>query len=102
MPPVGRNRHPSPTGLHMLSDEVERLRVRRPAVRKSWREQGPGACPERRGTEPFVEIAWDEALALVAGELARVKRQFGNKAIFAGSDGWAMAEGLPHPHSPLA
>ena len=57
----------------MLSDEVTRLRVRRPAVRKSWLEQGPGAARERRGAEPFVELPWDEALDLVAGELARVK-----------------------------
>ena len=57
-----------PIGLHMLSDEVSRLRVRRPAVRKSWLEHGPGAFPERRGAEPFVEIPWDEALDLVAGE----------------------------------
>ncbi len=73
---------PSPIGLHMLSDEVARLRVRRPAVRESWLEHGPGAFPERRGAEPFVEVSWDEALDLVAGELGRVKRDYGNQAIF--------------------
>src|SRR5207237_4516829 len=71
--PFAKDPDPSPIGLHMLSDEVERLRVRRPAVRKSWLEQGPGAFPERRGAEPFVEIPWDEALDLVAGEVTRVK-----------------------------
>ena len=66
--PFAKDPDPSPIGLHMLSDEVARLRVRRPAVRKSWLEHGPGAFPERRGAEPFVEVPWDEALDLVAGE----------------------------------
>ena len=34
--PFSHDPDPSPIGLHMLSDEVTRLRVRRPAVRKSW------------------------------------------------------------------
>src|SRR5439155_17006773 len=99
--PFAKDPDPSAIGLHMLSDEVERLRVRRPAVRKSWLEQGPGACPERRGTEPFVEIAWDEAFDLVAGELARVKREFGNKAIFGGSYGWSSAGRFHHAQSQI-
>ena len=85
----------------MLSDEVARLRVRRPAVRKSWLEHGPGAFPERRGAEPFVEVPWDEALDLVAGELGRVKRDFGNQAIFGGSYGWASAGRFHHAQSQL-
>ena len=99
--PFARDPDPSQIGLHMLSAEVDRLRVRRPAVRKSWLEHGPGAFPERRGVEPFVEIAWDEALDLVAGELARVKREFGNKAIFGGSYGWASAGRFHHAQSQL-
>ena len=57
--PFSKDPDPSPIGLHMLSDEVTRLRVRRPAVRKSWLEKGPGAAPEKRGQEPFVELEWD-------------------------------------------
>ena len=71
--PFSKDPDPSPIGLHMLSDEVARLRVRRPAVRKSWLEHGPGANSDKRGQEPFVEVSWDEALDLVAGELTRVK-----------------------------
>ena len=41
--PFSKDPDPSPIGLHMLSDEVARLRVRRPAFRKSWLEHGPGA-----------------------------------------------------------
>jgi len=32
---------PSPIGLFQLDDAVTRLRVRRPAVRRSWLERGP-------------------------------------------------------------
>ena len=60
--PFSRDPDPSPIGLHMLSDEVARLRVRRPAIRKGWLERGPGAASDKRGEEPFVEVPWDEAL----------------------------------------
>ena len=97
--PFSKDPDPSPIGLHMLSDEVARLRVRRPAVRKSWLEKGPGAAPERRGQEPFVELPWDEALDLVAGELARVKSTYSNRAIFGGSYGWSSAGRFHHAQS---
>ena len=97
--PFSKDPDPSPIGVHTLSDEVARLRVRHPAVRKSWLEHGPGAFPELRGAEPFVETSWDEALDLVAGELGRVKGDFGNEAIFAGSYGWASAGRFHHAQS---
>src|SRR6185437_8940613 len=99
--PFSKDPDPSPIGLHTLSDEVARLRVRRPAVRKSWLDHGPGAFPERRGAEPFVEVPWAEALDLVAGELGRVTRDFGNQAIFAGSYGRASAGRFHHAQSQL-
>ncbi|MGD9882027.1 MAG: molybdopterin-dependent oxidoreductase [Reyranella sp.] len=97
--PFSNDPDPSPIGLHMLSDEVTRLRVRRPAVRRSWLDKGPGANPERRGQDPFVEIPWDEALDLVAGELARVRRIWFNRAIFGGSYGWSSAGRFHHAQS---
>ena len=98
--PFSKDPDPSPIGLHMLSDEVARLRVRRPAVRKSWLEQGPGAAPERRGQEPFVELPnGDEPLDLVAAELRRVKETHSNRAIFGGSYGWSSAGRFHHAQS---
>jgi biotin/methionine sulfoxide reductase len=47
---------------------VTRLRVRRPAVRRSWLEHGPGAAADRRGREDFIEVDWPVALSLVAAE----------------------------------
>ena len=89
--PFAKDPDPSPIGLHTLSDEVARLRVRKPAVRKSWLEKGPGANPEKRGQEPFVELEWDQALDLVARELKRVKDTHSNRSIFGGSYGWSSA-----------
>ena len=75
-------------------------RVRRPAVRRGWLEHGPGPTG-RRGAEPFVELDWPEALDLVAAELARVRYEFGNQAVFGGSYGWASAGRFHHAQSQL-
>jgi biotin/methionine sulfoxide reductase len=44
-----------------------------------------------RGREPFVPVEWAEALDLVAGELARVRREGGPAPIMGGSQGWSSA-----------
>src|SRR5271170_1733955 len=62
------------------------LRITRPAVRKGWHE-GRG----RTGSDEFLEVSWDTALGLVAGELSRVRERFGAEAIFGGSYGWSSA-----------
>jgi biotin/methionine sulfoxide reductase len=75
-------------------------RVRRPAVRRGWLENGPGPS-DRRGHDPFCEVSWDKALDLVAAELARVRGAHGNEAIFGGSYGWASAGRFHHAQSQL-
>jgi len=97
--PFSQDPDPSPIGLHMLSDEVARMRVRRPSFRKSWLEKGPGTATDKRGQEPFVEVPWDEALDMVAGELKRVKDAHSNRAIFGGSYGWSSAGRFHHAQS---
>lgn len=92
---------PSPIG-HGIVDVLEGpTRITAPMVRQSWLEGGPGTAGERRGAEAFVEVSWDEANALVAGELARIGREHGNQAIFAGSYGWASAGRFHHAQSQL-
>lgn len=76
-----------------------RARVRRPAVRKSWLAGTPGAVP--RGQDSFVEVDWDRALDLIAGELTRVRDTHGNTGIFAGSYGWSSAGRFHHAQSQL-
>jgi len=90
---------PSPIGLAMLEAYRSALRIRRPAIRKSWLEGGAGTATDQRGREPFVEVSWDTALARVADELQRVRTTHGNRAIFGGSYGWSSAGRFHHAQS---
>lgn len=92
---------PNDIGRHLLAPSVQAVRVLKPAVRRSWLERGPGAAPDLRGREPFVEVEWDHALDLVSAELARVKAAYSNEAIFAGSYGWSSAGRFHHAQSQL-
>ena len=97
--PFADDPDPSPIGQSLK--DVARSRVARPSIRRSWLLDGPGAATELRGAEPFVEVGWDTALDLVAGELDRVRSQYGNEAIFGGSYGWASAGRFHHAQSQL-
>lgn len=89
---------PNPSPIGQSLDAVDGpTRVLRPAVRKSWLEEGPGYG--RRGGEAFVEVDWDTALDLVASELERIRQDHGNEAIYAGSYGWASAGRFHHAQS---
>ena len=74
-------------------------RIRAPMVRESFLRDGPSGDRTRRGKERFVEVTWDEALDLAAGELGRVRDTFGNAAIYGGSYGWASAGRFHHAQS---
>ena len=74
-------------------------RVLRPAVRKSWLDGSADKLP--RGRDSFIEVSWDRALDLIAAELKRIRSAHGNRAIFAGSYGWASAGRLHHAQSQL-
>ncbi|MEM8974565.1 MAG: molybdopterin-dependent oxidoreductase [Pseudomonadota bacterium] len=76
-------------------------RIRRPAVRASYLKHGPGKVDGKRGAEAFVEVSWDTALELVANELNRVRSNYGNEAVYAGSYGWASAGRFHHAQSQL-
>ena len=89
---------PAPILANIPAAARHSSRVARPAVRRGWLERGPGP-DDRRGTEPFVEVPWDEALDMVAAELARVRREHGSEAVFGGSYGWASAGRFHHAQS---
>ena len=97
--PFDRDPDPSPIGNSLPGAVQGPMRVRHPAVRKSYLEGGPGAARHLRGAEPFVNVSWNEALDLAAAELKRVTSQFGNSAIFAGSYGWSSAGRFHHAQS---
>ncbi|MEQ8443423.1 MAG: molybdopterin-dependent oxidoreductase [Alphaproteobacteria bacterium] len=76
-------------------------RIRKPAIRKSWLEGGPGTAGDMRGADEFVEVEWDRALDLLTDEIQRIRTEFGNEAIYAGSYGWGSAGRFHHPQSQL-
>ncbi|MFO1323447.1 MAG: molybdopterin-dependent oxidoreductase [Burkholderiales bacterium] len=99
--PLPEDPDPSPIGLHMLDAACSPLRIARPAVRRGWLENGPGAAAGRRGRDEFVELTWDEAVDLAAAELRRVIDRHGNRALFGGSYGWASSGRFHHALSQI-
>jgi biotin/methionine sulfoxide reductase len=85
-----RDPEPSPLINDMPSVVHHACRVTEPMVRKGFLEHGHNSDRTGRGVEPFVPVPWDQALDLVAAELARVKADHGNKSIY-GVSGWASA-----------
>lgn len=77
-----------------------KARISKPMVRRGWLERGPGK-DTRRGRDEFIEMEWDEALDLLAGELKRVKDRHGAGAVFGGSYGWASAGRFHHAQSQM-
>lgn len=98
----GHKDDPDPSNINdNLADVVNgKSRIRRPAVRKSYLEKGPGS-DNQRGLEPFVEVSWDTALDLAAKALSQVRATHGNEAIFGGSYGWSSAGRFHHAQSQL-
>jgi biotin/methionine sulfoxide reductase len=99
--PFEADSDPSPLLRSIPSALHHRSRVLRPAVRRSWIENGPGSNPERRGCDRYVEVEWDEALDLIADALKRVIAEHGNEAIYGGSYGWASAGRFHHAKSQI-
>ena len=94
--PFFRDAHPSPM-LEALPELVySDRRVPRPSVREGWLSRRDR---NRSGHERYVEIDWDTALGLVAGELARVRGEHGHQAVFGGSYGWSSAGRFHHARS---
>ncbi len=100
--PVGDDPYPSPIGRSVVDAREAPSRLLTPMVRRGFLEDGPRKGGNRRGGEPFVRVSWDHALDLIARELARVKDEHGNQAIYGGSYGWASAGRFHHAQSQLS
>ncbi|MBL4646525.1 MAG: molybdopterin-dependent oxidoreductase, partial [Rhizobiales bacterium] len=92
---------PSSIGNAMLETLEGPCRIGKPMVRKGYLDKGIKSDRSLRGRDSFVEVSWDTALDLVAGELDRVRNDFGHEAIYGGSYGWASAGRFHHAQSQL-
>jgi len=86
---------PSPL-VEAIPDSVHSpLHIARPMIGAGWLKasglKDRQASGEGRGREPFVPVDWEQALEVVAGELARVRREHGPSAIMGGSQRWSSA-----------
>lgn len=91
-----------PAPSRLLRNAVEMAyapnRVLSPAVRTGWLKGDNG---KGRGSDEYVDIGWDEAIDIVAEQLAGVRRAHGDASIFGGSYGWASAGRIHHARSLL-
>ncbi len=92
---------PSRINENISSSLKGSARVLKPSVRKSYLENGPTNNNAKRGEEHFVEVSWEKAFELIADEINRVRTDYGNQSIYAGSYGWASAGRLHHAQSQL-
>ncbi len=99
--PFEQDTDPSPIGQGIIDVLDGPTRITEPMVRRSWLEHGPGANGHLRGEDSFVAVSWEEANRLVATELRRVVAAHGNRAIYAGSYGWASAGRFHHAQGQL-
>ncbi|RJS95208.1 molybdopterin-dependent oxidoreductase [Salinisphaera sp. Q1T1-3] len=96
----GIEEDPNPTafGRHYLALSEHAHRIARPMIRRGWLA---GDERSRRGSDRYVAVDWETALSHVAAELTRVSQTHGNRAIYAGSYGWASAGRFHHAQSQL-
>lgn len=100
--PADDDHDASPAIGNVAGAQHHRSRVTRPAVRRRWLDAGPGPDASRGApADEYVEVSWDTALDLVAGELSRVRTEHGNRAIYGGSYGWGSAGRFHHAQSQL-
>ena len=94
--PAHDDPQPSAIGRSLAATQDSRCRIARPAVRRGYYEQRRAGDTARRGAEPFVELDWNEALDIAAEALREARDAGGNRAIYAGSYGWASAGRFHH------
>ncbi|PWJ86165.1 biotin/methionine sulfoxide reductase [Pseudaminobacter salicylatoxidans] len=99
--PFEHDPNPSPI-IHSVREwSNPSRRVLRPMVRAGWLENRDGGSGHLRGKDKFIPVSWETATELVAGEIDRVRQNYGNASIFAGSYGWTSCGRLHHASSLL-
>ena len=53
---------------------------------------------QNRGQSKYIRISWDEAAALIADELKRIKKQYGPEAVLSQSDGHGEVKHIHNAH----
>ena len=92
--PFEKDSAPSKNLKKLVKLQTSPNRILHPYVRKEYLENGP-ASSEKRGQDEWIQVTWDQALDLVAGEIKRIYKDYGPAAMFGRSYGW-KSSGLVH------
>ena len=113
MRPYEEDKDPSMIANGLIDAIDDDLRIKVPHIRKGYLREirkeilnkkisiTGKRSREKRGLDSFVEVSWEEALEIASFELSRIKKNYGNKAFFAGSYGWGSAGRFHHAQSQL-
>ena len=99
--PFSKDTAPSPIIYSMIDAVYDESRVLKPMIRKGWLDKKSINHRQKRGTDAFISVPWDEALDIVANEIERVRSDHGNSSIFGGSYGWSSAGRFHHAKTQL-
>lgn len=99
--PNAAESNPSPIAQSLIDSHHAGCRVPAPHIRSSYLKNPKQPDGSRRGTDPFVQVPWDEALDIAAEAIQRTTTQHGNEAIYGGSYGWSSAGRFHHAQSQL-
>lgn len=76
-------------------------RILYPCVREDYLKNGYKSDKSKRGKDKFVRVSWEKALELVANEIKRTHKEFGDDSIYGGSYGWYCVGSLNNPQALL-
>jgi biotin/methionine sulfoxide reductase len=92
---------PSPIGFGMPEALQDPVRINQPMIRKGWLNKKGREKSSRRGADTYVAVSWQKAIDLAANEIKKLRNNYGNESIYAGSYGWASAGRFHHANSQL-
>jgi anaerobic selenocysteine-containing dehydrogenase len=86
-----------PFGLAYKKRIYSPNRILYPMKRVDWDPEGDRNTANR-GKSGYVRISWDEAAEIVAGELKRIKKEYGPEGVLSQSDGHAEGKNVHIAH----
>lgn len=88
---------PSPFSLAYKKRVYSPNRIKYPLIRVDWDPNGE-RNPQNRGKSKFRRASWDEVTNVVAAEIKRIQKKYGNNAILFQGDGHGENKTINTPH----
>ncbi len=88
---------PSPYSLSYKKRTYSPNRIKYPLIRVDWDPNGE-RNPQNRGKSKYRRASWDEVSTLIASELLRVQKKYGNNSVLLQGDGHGECKIINTPH----